>query len=323
MNEKDRDRSGDGAGPAADDGPSCHKSHFRNLFLLILLLLGMPFANSQDTSFDPWEEGSGLSLIVNAGVLRADNSHANFYNGQEGNVNTIYRVMHSEGFGRQMWNDLTSQDLITSAISDYKQLTIAEYGNMFYKLAIQLGFGFKYEYAHGWAWLLRFDYADLNAVGSFLLNSGRQTGVLTNQEAYVACSIMGQERRVNIDLALSKKFPLRNGLDLTIDLGANVNNTKVEANDILVAGRTYNILDIWGGESPNGVHPGYEYINQGGLGYGAFLSLALGYTLPSLNSIAVFYTGSYNKINLQGYEAMGFQHLFGLRFGLANFSFWD
>ena len=232
------------------------------------------------------QEARGLSLSIDASGLFADNYQANFYRGIPSNLNNIERVMHSEQFGYYMWIDLTDQGLITSNIGNYRQLSIEEYGQMHYQIAMQLGMGLRYDFGRNWAWLLRFDYARLTAIGQFLINSGRNNSVsLTNQEAYVACPIQGKEKRILIDLGLSKRFPISNGHFIQADLGASLNNTKVEANDILVAGRQYSILDVWGGQSPSMGTPAYEYLNQGGIGYGGFFTLAYGLSFADGNSV--------------------------------------
>lgn len=316
MNEKERDRSSDGAGPSApDDGGPCRRlSHLVFILILTLITFGRSYAQT----------GQGLSVSFNAGVLRPDNFHSDFYRGIPSNANTVMRILGSEAYGHQIWTDLTNGDLITSNIDDYRQLSVAEYGEMSYRIAVQLGVGFRYEYGRGWGWMASFDYARLHAVGQFLLNSGRVNSfTLTNKDAYVACPIAGLEERVCIDLGLFKKIYFDDGRFISLGLGVSLNNTKVEASDIEVAGRPYSILDIWNGRTPDVGVVGYEYVNQGGLGYGGFGTLGLGLMMPDLNSIVIYYTFYYTKINLEGYESFAPQHLFGLRFELGNFSFFD
>ena len=330
MNDKERDRCGDDA--SKDDGPSCSTSQSaRKITLLVFILLtslqGWSTTNP-NFSFSyqsprPLLYQNGLSLSLDAGMLIASNRHANFYQGIETNVNSIYRIMHSEAFGMQMWNDLTTYDLIGSDITNYQQLTIDEYGDMSYRLAIQVGMGFRYDYGNGWGWLVRMDYAKLTATGAFLINATNGTGILTNQNRWVKCGIMGQEKRINIDLGVSRKFKMQNGLDIGFELGGEVNNTEVIANDIEVAGRTYSILDIWNGQFPTtGSYP-YDYINQGGIGYGGFSTINIGYTMPSYSTLTLAYTFYYNYINLGGYESFAPQHLITLRFDFDGFKFFD
>lgn len=264
----------------------------------------------------------GLSVSVHAGTLFADNYQSDFYSGIPSNANTIERILHSQAYGYNMWLDLMDQGLITSNIGNYRQLQVEEYGRMSYRMAVQLGMGFRYDFGRNWAWLARFDYAKLTAVGQFLLASGRNNAVsLTNQDAYVACPIMGQEKRIMIDLGISHRFDINDDYYLAADLGASLNNTKVLASRIQVAGQPYSILDVWGGQYPDAGMMGYEYYNQGGIGYGGFFTLALGMNLGNGNSARLHYTLYYTRTTLEGYTAFNPQNLIGISFELGNFSF--
>jgi len=252
----------------------------------------------------------------------ADDASANFYNGAPGNANTLMRILHSETYGNQIWNDLTSNDLIASSVANYNQITVAEYGDMYYRMSVQLGFGMRYDLVNPhWAWLAKFDYCNLQATGAVLLNSGHGTAYLTNRDMYVVCPTVGKEERIYIDLGMIRKFSLRNGIDLEVGAGVNLNNTKVESSDINIGNHSYSILDIWGGQSPSSYIASYEYVNQGGIGYGAFASLSVGYTLPIGTAVSLAYILHYNKVNLIGYEAFAFHHAFGINIALNNFSF--
>ena len=324
MNDKDRDRCSDEAGPVATI--RFKKTYFsspRNARTLFLSLLLLPFLPSP-VSAQGFADGRlrGLSLTVDVGVFRPDNRHANFYNGSPSNVNTLERILYSETYGNQIWNNLTTQDLVGDAVANYRQIKVAEYGDMYYRIAFQLGMGFRYDFERSnWAWQMKFDFAKLNSVGMVLLESGKGTVYLTNQDRYVDCPTAGTERRIFIDLGIIRKFKLRSGLDIELSLGADLNNTKVESSDIQIGGVTYSILDIWGGRSPSSYVASYDYINQGGIGYGGFASLAFGFTLPVGTAMTLSYTFYYNKVNLWRYESFAPHHAVKLNVAINNFSF--
>lgn len=330
MNDKDRDRDGDGAGPVAPyrrqyDNTTLNRgltACLAGLFLLAGLLFVPQCACAQLIGTVHLR---GLSLTVDAGTMMVGNSQANFYNGDERNVNSLYRILHSETYGTRIWNELTESDLISSAIGNYNQLTVAEYGDMRYKLAFELGVGLRYDFDdHGWGWMARFDYSKLNAVGQVLLNSGHSNAyVLTNQNAYVVCPTSGVEKRIFVDLGVVRKFRLDNGLDLELEAGGNINNTEVVKSEIMIAGSTYSILDVWQGQFPSSTTMAYEYQNQGGVGWGGFAGLQLGITLPSYTAVTLGYTFRFTKINLDGYEGFAPHHLVALSVALNNFSFFD
>lgn len=336
MNDQERERSGDGAGPKWFAEKTDHRfplisvahSHTNShlllcgIIMLLVLLCSLPCSLMAQKSSRATLKG--LSLHINAGVLCTNDKTANFYNGNPRNANTLERILYSETYGNQIWNDLTEQDLIGSAISNYNQITVAEYGDMSYNIAFQLGLGFRYDLiGNDWAWQICFDYAKLNAQGMVLLNSGKNLSILTNQNAYVNCPTSGLEERIYIDLGFIRKFRLNNGLDFEAQIGANVNNTKVESSDIRIAGRTYSILDVWGGEHPSSYVGSYEYVNQGGIGYGGYASLAIGFTIPAGTAMQLAYTFHYNKTTLEGYSSFAPHHAISLNVYVNNFSFFD
>lgn len=320
MNDNERDRCGDGAGPVAPDegGPSRrpwrHSLGFLSFALAFFLMATPLCAQHKDGR-------RGLSLSVGVGTLLPSQNQANFYSGAPSNENTILRILHSEAYGPGIWSNLTQQDLITSAVGSYDQLQIAEYPDMQYRMAIQLSVGIRYDFDNGLGWLLRFDYAKLNAIGAFLISSNNGTGILSNMDQYVNCPISGSEKRSTIDFGLGYRFQLPDNQELNFQLGPSMTSVTVLSNDIQVGGPTYSILDLWGGHSPSPYTQPYPYINQGGIGFGGFAGLSWDYLLPNHDAIGVAYTLHYQRIPLDGYEGYAPQHLVTLRFDIANFSF--
>lgn len=266
---------------------------------------------------------SGLYLNVDAGLLIPNDKQSNFYCGRPNVPNDLRRVLNSQMYGTQIWNNLVSQQLISpSAIHDYGELRVAEYADMYYKLSFQLGFGFRYVRDNGWGWLMRFDFADVTAAGQFLIDATNGTGIL-GQNQYVTCGIFGREKRIFIDFGIAKRIPLTNLLDLEIDFGFDVNNIKVSQNAISVGGQTYSILDVWDGRTPEMGTGTYEYINQGALGIGGFATIALSRRLPS-GALDLGYTCAYMQTKYRTYnetDCYAPQHTIFLRFNLNNFSF--
>lgn len=264
---------------------------------------------------------TGLSLSIDAGLLMADAKHASFYSGRPETPNKLYRVLHSQQYGTQIWTDLVNQGLISpSAIPTYEAFEVMEWATMDYRLAYQLGVALRYGYNHGWGWRLSFDFAQLTATGQFQLSKGPQ---MPGANQYVTCGVYGTEKRILIDIALTKRFNLSERLGMEVDLGFDLNNTKVGKNAIVVAGKDYSILDVWGGQSPYQGAGSYEYVNQGGMGIGGFGALMFSYQLENY-SIDLGYTCYYMQTCFPGYnddDTYAFQHLVSLRFNLYKFKF--
>lgn len=285
--------------------------------LALLLTLLTTAAAVADDGKPP---STGLHVMINAGGYWADKVTANFYSGRPENKNTIDRILYSNTYGQEIWNNLRNQQLITSAVGSYTQLRVVEYPDMYYRISYQVGLGLHYVYKSGFGWLLHFDLAKLTAIGAFNLDAIGSTGML-GRDQYVRCGMMGLEDRINIDLAITKTVPLSRTLDLELDLGGSLISTQVRENKMEIGGKTYSILDIWDGRSPDYGVGDYTYINQGGIGYGAFASVLIGYSVPSMGAIKAGYTCYYSKTILQGYDAWGWQHMLGIRVEMNNFSF--
>lgn len=298
--------------------------HRRYSFLLLLLLpVVLPAQNRL----------SGLSLTVDAGLLVPNDKQAGFYSGRPTCPNTIERVLKSEQFGTQIWNNLVTQGAISpSAIHDYREFTIAEYPAMDYRLTYQLGVGIRYDYESRWGWLLHFDYSQVSATGRFQLSSHNGTGILGSRQ-YVTCDIYGLEKRILIDFAIARRVPFSELMELEIDLGVNFNNTKVQKEEMGVGGQSYSLLDVWGGRTPEMATGAYEYMNQGRMGWGGFCSVALCYNFAG-SSVDAGYTMYHIQTRYTDYnDAAGgsflnrwlasaaLQHNVFLRFNINNFSF--
>ena len=275
----------------------------------------------------------GLSASINVGMLIANKKQAEFYSGNridpdiDADQTYLERMIHSERFGNQIWTDLVDGGYISpSAIQNYSQLKVVEPAKMHYKLTYQIGLGIRYDWESGWGGLLRFDWSRLTAVGAFNLSSTNGTGILQNDNQYVQCSVGGVENRINIDLGIAKRFFLSESFALELDLGFNLNNLKVKKNMMEIAGRTHDILDIYGSNGPMLNGATYEYINQGGVGFGGFAGVALCYIVPGENSVGTIdfgYNFYYEKLKLEGYSGYAPQHAIFLRFNLNTFSFFN
>lgn len=294
---------------------------------LILTLAMLAASATADDGKPPSSSrrNTGLSVFVNANGYWSSNNTANFYSGDTtatDKVGGIRRILSSNTYGQEIWNNLKTDGYITDAVGDYRNLSVEEFPHMYYRISYQIGLGFRYDYESGFGWLLRFDLAKLRAQGQWLLSRDNGTGQL-GSDRYLRCGIVGQEDRINIDLALTHTVALTHALDLELNLGASLINTKVKDNIIIVNGHSYSILDRWGGRTPDVGIGSYEYINQGGIGYGFFASLLLGYQVQGIGALKIGYTCAQNRIVLQNYTSWGWHHSLGIRVEINNFNFFN
>lgn len=275
------------------------------------------------TADDSKPPSTGLSFFANTGAFWAGNATANFYSGKPANANTINRVLHSQTYGTEIWTILVQQHLISpTAIGSYNQLQVVEYPDMYYRTSLQIGVGLRYDYPSGFGWLLRFDLDRLETVGAFNLSSDGGTGILGTDQ-YVRCGMLGRENRVSAELAITRTVPLSDNFCVEIDLGASLVNTQVKDNIMEIGGGTWSILDVWNGQSPAYGTQVFDYINQGGFGYGVFIAFLAGWQVPGMGAIKAGYTCSQARTVLEGYTAWDWHHMLGVRIEMNNFSFFD
>ena len=270
---------------------------------------------------------TGLSVFVNAAGYSAAANAAEFYSGRDGNPNTINNILHSDRYGRAIWDHLVDAGrILPSAVGDYSQFTVVEYPpKMEYRLTYQIGLGLRYDYKSGFGWLLRFDMAKLTAMGGFNLSTG---GVpLLGNDQYITCGIFGKENRYNIDLALTRTVALNEAVDLELNLGTGLVNVKVEENAMEIEGSTYSILDRTDGQIPDSYTAEYDYQNQGRIGYGVFATVAMGYRVHGIGAMKLYYTCRHDRITFydrvahDNRKVWGWQHAVGIRIEMNNFSF--
>ena len=296
------------------------------LLILTLLIAAIPTHAQKGRASGDAPRLSGLYLTIDAGLMIPNDKQANFYNGSPDSPNELEKVLKSELYGTQIWDYLVSKGIISaSAIHNCGEFRVDEYANMYYKLTFQIGVGFRYVYDNGWGWLARFDLSEVTAAGLFQLSSNNGTGILGSNN-YVTCGIYGQERRIFIDLGITKRIPLTRVIDLEVAGGFDLNNTNVSKNEIRVpdaGGKTFSILDVWGGQIPYTGIGTYEYINQGGIGIGGFGTFALSYRIPT-GAVDFGYTCYYTQTKYLGYnedDCYAWQHIIFFRFNINNFSF--
>lgn len=278
----------------------------------LLLISQFGFAQKKDNTYSP--DFVGLSVFIDAGCTLPNNHYAAFYNGTEGNRNTINRILHSQMYGHDIWQNLVNLNLISpSAITNYSGLQVVENAKTEYTLAMQVGLGVRYDFIDRFGMIARFDYMKLMAKGIFNLSSGAPSSILSNKNQYIPCGIYGTETRTYIDFGLFKSFKLDGSWRFVVDFGVNVNSTKILSNDMEIGGKEYSILDVWSGNNPDmGMQP-YEYY-QSGIGYGFFITPILEYVLPNAMGIDIGMTVYYTTINIPGYEEFKPQYTFFIRF---------
>jgi len=278
--------------------------HFFLICLLFSALFSVAQKNEQESIF------GGLSYGLNVGMYLPNYHPANFYNGDPTNENSIDLVFNNYYYVQEIQNRL-----------GYLLDTITPYslpGKVKYNPAMSVGFHFRYELAKNIAVFAQFTYTKLTASDVFLLHL-RLPENYSLDPTYQECSIWGTEKRSMIDIGINRIFPLQDIMNLFVESGLHLNNTRVVENKIQIGEQKYSIVNVYGSQGyiPNAQQQTYE-VYQGGIGFGVFFTGGLKFVFNENLSVDPGITFYWNEINLGKYD--GFTPNFNpfVRFSFKN-----
>jgi len=246
---------------------------------------------------------------INFGTYFSNKSTANYYNGSDGNVNTIKYVMSNYYWYQEIRHLLNAAD--TVIIEGLPT-------NMRYHVALTGGLFFRYNFTSVWGIFLEGDYAQLNTDGEFTANIDPAT-YLTEPNIQLF-GIHGREQRVNLDLGVHRRFPVyRKKMNLFVQVGLNVNYCQVMKNYINFYDKEYSIINIYGNQNyiPNtNLQENQTY--QNGFGYGLYAGGGMGFIFSRQIGLELGGYLHYITVSLEGYNQFRPSGGIYLRFVLNN-----
>ncbi len=250
-----------------------------------------------------WEFG------INFGAYFGNKYSANFYSGDEGNVNTISYVMSNKYWYQEIALLLHSSDtIIVTGIPE----------NMHYTPAIIGGLFLRFNFNRHLGIFVEANYAKLKTDGEFTVEIDPASyPTYPNLQNF---GVHGREERVSMDLGLHYKFPVyKNKLNLFAQAGINVNYVRVLKNYITFYDKEYSIINIYGSKNyvPNSNLQEYSNI-QGGFGYGLYLGGGMGFTFTPQIGLELGGYLHYIRVDLENYNEFRPSGSIYLRFMLSN-----
>lgn len=253
------------------------------------------FSQKKKAIEDGEEESSvnkSWSFGINTGVAFANKYHANFYNGSEGNQNEISYVLDN-----YYWNQEIQQ-----AVND----TFTLYGlptDMKYKPAFCVGFVIKKKFNNHIGVFGQFNFSKFKTSDFFTI----KIGSTPTSQAYpnlMNCPIWGEEDRINIDLGMSYDFYIDDKISFFLEGGFNLNNTRVKEHMIQIEPiPPYSLINIYGDSTyVPGTVMNENYVHEGGIGIGAFLSPGLEFRFNETTAVDLLASVYYSRINLMYYD---------------------
>jgi hypothetical protein len=273
------------------------------VFSLLLALFCMPLAWSQEDTgkekskykADEEEDTLGrFSYGLNVGFYFPDNHPATFYNGSPVNDNKLDLILRNQYYRKDIEDTL-----------GYKLDSAHPYdlpSKMRYSAAYTIGFYFRYQLDKSLGIFASFNFVKLEAKDVFLLNLDLPEGYNLDPR-YRQFPIWGKEKRVNIDVGISKYFPLAPKTTLFVEGGLNMNNVRVIENKIAINNTAYSLVNVYGNQSyiPNSQLQQYQVI-QGGVGFGMFASSGVRLVFSDYLSLDPGFTFYWKGINLGKYD---------------------
>lgn len=255
------------------------------LFLLLLLIFAQT-ANSQEKLYRGFRMGLHFG-----GYLPLGNT-ANYFNGTDGNENNLKYVMSQPTFYDSIYYYTNAHDTVF-----VKELPL----NMNYQVTINPGLYGEYVFNKSTALSFEFNYMMLQLKDAVSFEVDPIDEVLTQPDIRLY-PIKGTEKRIYFNIGMRKNFETKHGYSWFINSGLNINNTKVIKSAVFIEGHEFSLINYYGNQV---IVPGQSqtfYVNQGGLGFGAFVGGGAMFHISSI-TFEPGLIAHWARVNLEGYKS--------------------
>lgn len=299
----------------------------KKLFTFLFLLLVIPqLLWGQDPKALPIQttktKGSrseaGVEFMLGAGIYFPGKTSAGYYSGIPTNENNLNYLL----LNNYWWTNTVLPLILENNrfLSPQDPIYVRPDGypaDMRYNSALSISLGVAYRFNRNLTLHLNYNYARLVAKDQFLLSF--DSGVPSNlRPDYLQYLLVGKERRSFFDLTLSYTFHINPWFKLFVEMGGQFNYVRVEHFDAIIEGQEFNLLDIYGGSTYNGVDIQEFEPHFGGPGGGAVGALGAKFLFNRHLAIVPTFYVSYSMINLEGYKSPDFNFGAYVRFVISD-----
>ena len=277
-----------------------------SIALLCVLLPAFPQDYEEEELNYP---GPGADFIIAGGIYFGGKGPAGYYSGKPGNENGLDYIYTN----KYLW-----QDQITRLIADNNNfispndtlfITDSDYPeDMHYKPAMSVSLGVSYRFNKHWRMTLYYSFARLTTVGGFNVQyDNRVPG--NDRPQFLSYYVVGKENRSFFDLTGSYTFHVNKIVKPFIELGAQFNFVRVKSFDAIIEDKTYNLLDVYGGQTyvPGA---GMQELDTkyGGPGFGFMGAAGIKFAFNKWISVDPCFYVSFGKVGLNGYKDFHFNY---------------
>lgn len=239
-----------------------------------------------------WVYGLGL------GLYQANHGTANYYNGS-GPDHNLERTLNLHYNRDRLIRDI---DEIIASFAVYELAN-----DMRYRPALQVGFYGGLELSRSFALLAEANYARLQALGRFTLETDKET--FTSEPYLLLCDISGAEERIDLRLGAQYTLHTPSYIHPFVESGVSITDTKVLSNRVSVKGININIRNAF---------DEYYNIRDYGMGMGFYTTLGLKMEVNEQFAVRSGVSVNYIRINLGDNTRMDPQFTFFLRMDLSS-----
>ncbi|MCX6270392.1 MAG: hypothetical protein NTU44_04070 [Bacteroidetes bacterium] len=247
---------------------------------------------------------------MNVGFYFPDNHPANFYSGAPTNENKLNLIFNNYYYKQENKQKL---GYYIDSLHPYDLPRKKKYNP-----AYNIGFYVRYALSANLGVFAQFNFTKLTASDIFLMYLDLPQGYSLDAR-YRQYHIWGTEKRVNIDVGISRYYPMSEKSVFFMESGLNINNTRVVENKVNIEGTDYSLVNQYGNQSyiPSAGQQQYTNI-QGGVGFGVFATGGVRLIFSENISLDPGMTFYWQGINLGTYD--GFRPCFNIfvRFTFKN-----
>ena len=247
---------------------------------------------------DPWadykEERDSIgrwAYGINFGGYFANKYSANFYNGTPGNLDSLGYIWRNKDW---------YQDIKIALHSVDKVIVLGYPTNMHYQVALTAGVFLRYNFDRKNGIFLQADYSLLKAEDVITVEVDPKEFLTLPDIRQIP--IAGREERAMLALGFQRSFPLKSKLYFFIDGGAMMCYSHVKKFVLVVEGKEYNMINVYGkNKYQQGVNNQEFSTIQYGLGFGGLAGGGFGLPVSDLFILEPGFSMQYYPVNLTGY----------------------
>lgn len=280
--------------------------------LIIFGILGLLSASVYAQSY------KGFDFYFNGGLYRGHSYNATYYNGNNDDIN-IGRILNNDILKNEIDRNIAGN---AGVILDSKGVHLEE-------LPARMHYDWSFIFELGAAYRLTPTLALNASVGQVKLKTtgtavfGYNKGVIGNQNAdYLNYPLIGKEKRSFLEVGLRYTEETDGKFQWFYEFALQLNSVKIENADLVVEGKSYSMIDYYGGAKYD---PTITQVDidpmLGGVGFGGAVGVGMNIKVNEWAALSPFAQLHYSRFHLGEYKHFKPNCYFGVRIIVKDYLF--